>query len=529
MDRAELGRPNPRVPAPPPNMIWFTAGMRSLRSPATAWLLVCGGYAIWALTVGWGRPLLDLYSFRQTQTAITVRAMVGQLPRLAYETPVLGAPWSIPMEFPLYQWIVAVLVTIFGTAIDQTGRLVSILFFLLCLIPCHSLLRSLGVAAEGRLLALCLLLVSPFHLYWARCFLIESTALFLCLSYAALGRAPGGPAGRPRLIGAAVCGVLGACVKVTTLPPFAALLLLCRGSAWLADWKGRKESRVRIRILLEGAVLFVPPLLAASLWTVFTDGVKSENALGRSLTSAALWDWNFGTWSQKLSWQVWGQILERGRLAVGSLFVLVLSGAVVLGTGRRRKEFLACLGLHVLAPAIFTNLHHEHEYYGFANQVFLVAGVAFALEGLGESEGSWRRARLPLFLAVTALMGYRYFEAYHPVQSADSQAGLLRFSRDLGRSTGPEDLLVIIGHDWSPEIPYYAGRRALMIPDWKSVALERWPEYLQGSRGCRIGALVVSASSPHASQRETIRKLRIHAGLSETPLLLDGHHEVYVK
>ena len=46
---------------------------------------------------------------------------------LRYETPVLGPPWSLPFEFPLYQGIVAGLAKIFSTPLDQTGRFVSIL------------------------------------------------------------------------------------------------------------------------------------------------------------------------------------------------------------------------------------------------------------------------------------------------------------------------------------------------------------------------------------------------------------------
>jgi hypothetical protein len=41
---------------------------------------------------------------------------------LAYETPVWGYPWSIPMEFPIYQWIVA-LFGLIGIPIETAGRL----------------------------------------------------------------------------------------------------------------------------------------------------------------------------------------------------------------------------------------------------------------------------------------------------------------------------------------------------------------------------------------------------------------------
>ena len=64
-------------------------------------------YSLWSLSIGWTNPILDQHGFRQTQTAISTYYLLQGSPWLAYETTVLGFPWSIPMEFPLYQWLVA--------------------------------------------------------------------------------------------------------------------------------------------------------------------------------------------------------------------------------------------------------------------------------------------------------------------------------------------------------------------------------------------------------------------------------------
>src|SRR5690242_6357999 len=57
------------------------------------------------LVAGINQPIADLHQFRQTQTAITAYWMAKGGPWLAYETPVLGYPWSIPFEFPVYQYL----------------------------------------------------------------------------------------------------------------------------------------------------------------------------------------------------------------------------------------------------------------------------------------------------------------------------------------------------------------------------------------------------------------------------------------
>ena len=79
--------------------------------------------------IGWNNNILDQYGFRQAQTAISTYYTIKDGFALRYITPVLGAPWSIPFEFPLFQWIVAGLVLIFKTPLDQTGRFVSLFFF----------------------------------------------------------------------------------------------------------------------------------------------------------------------------------------------------------------------------------------------------------------------------------------------------------------------------------------------------------------------------------------------------------------
>src|ERR1700722_19604767 len=73
-------------------------------------------------------PLDGAYSFRQTQTALSAFWMLKNGFSFAYETPVAGPPWSIPFEFPIYQYIVALVSEIFGWSLDSAGRIVSFTF-----------------------------------------------------------------------------------------------------------------------------------------------------------------------------------------------------------------------------------------------------------------------------------------------------------------------------------------------------------------------------------------------------------------
>jgi len=132
---------------------------------------------------GWDGSLMQRYAFRQTQTAITVQQMLKGGPLLQYETPVLGPPWSIPLEFPLYQYIVYILVKLTGYSLEPAGRLVSLLFFGSLLFPFYFLTKPYFADSSRGYIALLLLCSSPQYLFWSRSFLIESTVLALSLWY----------------------------------------------------------------------------------------------------------------------------------------------------------------------------------------------------------------------------------------------------------------------------------------------------------------------------------------------------------
>lgn len=102
----------------------------------------CFSYSLYITIKYVNQVPLELYSFRQTQTALTAYWFVKNGFSLAYETPVGGPPWSIPFEFPVYQYIVALASQITNNSLDATGRAVSFLFLVLCLIPVRAITKK---------------------------------------------------------------------------------------------------------------------------------------------------------------------------------------------------------------------------------------------------------------------------------------------------------------------------------------------------------------------------------------------------
>ncbi|HTK85448.1 MAG TPA: hypothetical protein VL625_10225, partial [Patescibacteria group bacterium] len=244
------------------------------------------------------QPLLEAYSFRQTQTALTSYWMIKEGWRLAYQTPVLGYPWSIPFEFPLFQSLAALISSTGDFPLDETGRLLSFSFLLACGWPAFLIVRRLGLPLRAAFVFCALFWSSPAYLFVRRTFMIETTALFftlMAIPFALDLRRPDMKLSSVLLF--ALFATLGMLQKVTTAAP----VLTVMGFVVLASHI--RTSGITLPTLRRAAcmaVAFGMPLLLEVLWVKYTDAVKLLNAYGSEETSAALIKWNFGTLAQRL-------------------------------------------------------------------------------------------------------------------------------------------------------------------------------------------------------------------------------------
>ena len=470
---------------------------------ASALLALALCYSVYAASFGWTDAVGGAHDFRQTQTAITCFYMLRQPFALAYETPVLGPPWAIPMEFPLYQWLVVATAKLTGMALAPAGRFIGLAMFLGTLVSTYFLLAAMRVARPARLLVVALIAVSPFYIFWARTFMIETTALFLCTSYLACGVLSQQRHDRRLLVLAIVLGTLGALVKITTFLIFVVPLALYtaapllhtspRSRAW---WRVIRSVAVRM-ILLVG-VAFILGLA----WTKFADAVKEQNALGKYLTSEHLTSWNFGTLAQRLAPATWKLMAERATaLVTADTAFWLMFAATAIVVRRRWKEVLGCLALFIAGPLVFTNLHVVHDYYMCANGIFLLGALGFCVVGLAEATRSLAAPVAAVFVAgLLAVSTHR--ERYLPAQKQDHQAIANGIQQNLA-ATDPESVTIYLGLDWSPVWPYYAERRALMIPEWGYVTDADVREALTKLRPYKIGRVVVSGAP-----RYSLDKLR---------------------
>ena len=471
--------------------------------------------------VGWQSRNLPGVEYRQAQTAISAY-FINQEDNfsLAYPTPVLGKPWSIPLEFPLYQWTVVEVSRVTGLSLTKAGRVVSLACFYLMLPAIYLLLARWRVAPGHRWLVLAVVVTCPLYVFYSRAFLMETMALmFSVWFWVAYERAVAGRHGGWLAV-AIVAGSAAGLVKVTT---FLIYLLPVAGWSLLRLWRHRADGRWRGELVWMAAAVAVP--FAATLgWLHYSDGVKALNPAARFLRSEAMMGFTIGAPATRFSAELWAM---KGRIIAEQLtwLPLLVGGAAlaVLGARSRGREILLCLAVFTAALVAFPILYAYHEYYYLANTVLLMIALGLVLVALAESA----QPRWVVALAVVLVAGaqvYAYFDRYYAVQSGLSPGGD-GLTQSLRALTGPDDVIVVTGQDWNSMTPYYAQRRALMLRGDAEADPAQLDAALAALDGEKIGALAVTG--PLAGKEWFIQRM-VARGLGSSPLYVWRDVSVYL-
>lgn len=442
---------------------------RALRIATVVALL--GFLAFLVFTVN--KPLLDDHSFRQTQTALSVYEMLHGGPKIAYYTPVLGLPWAIPFEAPVYHWGVAALATLLP--LEASGRIVSALYLLGAVYLGYRVMRRLLPESPlpAQVFAL-LSLTSPLYVFWGRAFMIETCAVFFGMVHWYFGLRSFETGSRRDWVLGTAGGVLSGLAKATTWPGFVVALGL---SCLLRVMHTRAVSLKRVGLL---AVMVAIPLACALIWTAYTDQLKMLNPLGRELTSTALKFFNYGLLAQRLSQELWSwSVLIRMLPDILGLLWFLGAGLVLWAATRESGRRVLPLAVGLMATFLFpiltfTNLHIVHNYYQTANGLFLVMAIAVLL-------GTWLGTRRPVAaVVVLALlvggqaMRFRQ-EQWVKELGWHEQQDIMDAGRFVREHTVHADTLLAVGVNWSSIAHYYAQRRGLAmragLPDQQALGL----------------------------------------------------------
>ncbi|MBC8126645.1 MAG: glycosyltransferase family 39 protein [Gloeobacteraceae cyanobacterium ES-bin-144] len=408
-----------------------------------------------------------------------------------YITPVLGKPWNIPMELPIYQWITARWYNLSNMTLDSCGKFISVIAWLACLIPVWILLKTLRFNTTQILFSLVLLLASPLYLFWSNAFLIETTGTLLGAWMVAC--AVRGHDRRSALWLAAAFGfsITAILCKATTWAMAAGMggLLLVFRDGW-PQWKSlfkkdpeknpNESPRPRAAIILVIASLsLLLPIIAGKLWLNHGDTIKSANPFARVIimaNSAGQTKWNYGTLEQKLNpatWhQIWRHITDQLLVPfplIGPFLMPLILIAGAIASPRRIPLILIFLAGFASGPIIFTNLYYEHSYYWCANGIWLLLAVGSALAGIWEcrAEKLWPQITAVVLVSIVAISGFaRWHQVYLPIlTSLPTREQITQaWTYPVQHIVPPKRSLLVVGHDWNSNTLYYAERKGIAYP-----------------------------------------------------------------
>lgn len=469
-------------------------------SPSAAWLpVVC--FAAIALLHGylvsrnWDAGFLVGQEFRQTQTALSIHFIAADHDfRLAYPTPLFGPPWSVPLEFPLYQWAVAAGSELFDTPLASTARAITLACFYLTLPALYLLLRHWSISPTTRWWILSLILCLPLYVFYSRAVLIESMALMFSVWFLWAFQSTTKHPRIVRAIAVVLLGSLAALTKITTFSIWG-LAALVTGLAWMIREHRLHGLRGALKALTWSIASGLPPLLVGLYWTRFADQVKALSPATRPFTSSGVQAFSLGTSADRFAQTTWRAWLDQAEttLSMPILLLGLLLASLVLPRAPR-AQVLGCLLWLLIALMAFPRLFAVHDYYFYAIAILPLCGLAFALEALTQSARQRAiAASLVLLLCTVSLHGY-WTGDYHRLQSIRDRGG--NGLTDLIRELTPADeSLIIMGQDWSAATAYYSQRRAMMIRDDIIKDDLQFEEHLGVMADAPVSALLVSGQN----------------------------------
>lgn len=465
-------------------------------------------YALFvAVFYAWQLPL-EQYSFRQTQTALSAFWLARDGFSFAYETPVVGAPWSIPFEFPLYQYLVAVIANATGVELVAVGRLLSFAFLLGCLWPINSICKMTGVSRTGFYVFVALLFSSPIYLFWGRTFMMETAAVFFAVMAIKYFLVFVQGAQLKAAFFFIVFIGLSVLQKATTGLPVLAVLAFVYLFCEIAK-APKFYNVITLKNVGWALVLFGVPLLVGAAWTHYTDIVKSNNPFGTQITSSALTAWNWGSLSQRFDYSFyrivfWDRIFSQNLAGLFGLSI-ILAGLIFAVNKLIRRVIFVSIVLAIAPLLIFSNLHLIHLYYQSANVIFFIFALAVAL-----TDGLLGARSKPLLGAVLCgLLGSNYLMFWHGyyqdiTRVYDANNLDVAVAAALKKGVPEKDAFMAYGLDWSSTLSFLAERKSFTVPDWfkeYSHVIETPEKYLGGKS---LGAVVLCQGSGGPTPRKLI-------------------------
>lgn len=421
-------------------------------------------------------PLLEAHAFRQTQTAITVQTYIFEgLKFFDYQTPVLGSPWTIPFEFPIFQvsayFIYKFLNLVMPMTVDLACRFTNLLYFYLSAVALYKLVNEIFEDINVSRYIILFYLINPFCMFWSRTAMIDYCSVLFTILYAAFFI---------KWIKSKCCncfiftilfGCLAYLSKSTTVITVV-LLLAYYVIIYLIKLRKSPDIRMReifINMLYIGCLIMIP-LSVGVAWAKYSDYMKIISGQ-EWLTSKALFTWNFGSWNQKINIANWGIIFARIKkyfipFAWMGIFFMPIINSVL--SKKDMRLIVMSFGTILFSISVFFNLYYVHDYYLMALSPWISIVTGCGLYIFIELCKKYKRRMLLCFmvviLAISLIYPQNYWKHYYmSYNDYYSSSDILCVGKYINNITKRDDRILVMDNDWSSDILYYSQRKGYMV------------------------------------------------------------------
>ena len=413
-----------------------------------------------------------IHLYRQSQTVMTALYLPSEGFRFNYSTPIMGYPWAVPLEFPIYQWFAVLIQKIFGFDLVIAGKLINITGHIINNLLIIQIFRNYKIDRLIIFLGLIFYNVFPFYLIFDTTFLVDSLTLTLCFSAIYfLSRYLKDEKKVLNIAGfflfALFTGVSKSTTFISVLSPIVALLLLQHlmehgGFRKLFTYKNKP-----VRDIYLAGILFALAFTIMYAWVIYSDHIKMQNPLSAEWASANLWTWNFGSLTQRLSLVHWKGYFTNTMIYHPAFMLLAAAGigGFVLYANRKEKLLGICFLLLFLAPPlIFFNLFYIHTYYSIANMLFLYFILSTIVTVLIRQKTLLIK-NLGLGLAIVFLSFgcYRSFAFRNQVLKNEAEPGVYGQLNKLVFNPGMNDVIVVVYGSRDPYMEYFFKCRGINL------------------------------------------------------------------
>ncbi len=432
-------------------------------------------------------PLLDIHSFRQTQTASVARNFYNMgINPLTSKLDVFGVgkEENLLLEFPFYQTIVAVLYKIFYPG-EIWGRIVSIFFGFLGAFYLFRLVHLL-VDRNTALWSCFFFLFAPLNIYYHRAFMMDTAVVCfgIMMLYYLIHWI------KTDSTTSYLTGIAAASLGFIMKPPYGGVLLLP-----IAYFQFRTHgSKGLIKPKFLAAMLI--PLIIVLIWQSYAEGVNVRSGHEFfTLSNESFRYWNFGKLEYRFNAAYWLKMLDifNKQVLGQGIIILFIAGLFLKPAKISAAFFHFWLLAEFIYVLIMIRMTTTHNYYNMPlipiASIYCGVAVNYFLEKNRISHYLnvyLKKAVIATIVCLVIFFNFRHVLPWYIISWPifyDGQIIQKYTSKDtpIIYSPYPE-----IG-DWDPAYFYYANRRGIYLTH-----LELTPQKIAELKEDGYGYLVIT-------------------------------------